>query len=92
MLRNVMQSNFNRVVDGLPKNWTPPPNQHFRLNADAAFNEQLNTYGVAELVRNHDGHMLFAFGKRILQPGSMVYTKLLVIQERIKLVCEKDLI
>lgn len=72
-----------------PKVWAPPPDRHFRLDVDETVNEQLNIYGVAGVIQNHDGNMVLSFGQRIMQPVSVVHAELLALNEGLKLVCEK---
>ncbi|XP_073271551.1 uncharacterized protein [Primulina huaijiensis] len=51
-----------------------------RLDVDAAFRDQQNSFGVAGVLRNSDGNLILAFGRRIEKPLSVVHAELIALK------------
>ncbi|XP_073059735.1 uncharacterized protein [Primulina eburnea] len=62
-----------------------------RLEVDAAVNETNDNYSIGGVVRDHDGHILIAFGRLISKPLSVVHGELMAIREGLRVIQERDL-
>ncbi|XP_073021819.1 uncharacterized protein [Primulina eburnea] len=66
-----------------PRDWTVPPVDHLRLDVDAAYNINSNSYAIGGIVRNHEGQPVLAFGKKIHKTPSVTSAELVAIEEGI---------
>ncbi|XP_073019483.1 uncharacterized protein [Primulina eburnea] len=60
--------------------WTPPIENHWKLNVDACFNLNSQSFGIAGIVRGSNGEAILAFGRQINQPLSVLGAELLAIK------------
>ncbi|XP_075481264.1 uncharacterized protein LOC142521977 [Primulina tabacum] len=74
-----------------PKTWTAPQINELRMNVDAAYNVNLNSFAVGGVVRNHEGQPLIAFGMKIRKPASIVYGELAAIDIGMKIANDHNL-
>lgn len=86
---HISQDSSSRVTQ--PR-WIPPPVNQLRLEVDAAYNENSNCYAIGRVIRDHDGNIQIAFGRKISKPQSVIYSELLAIREGIHVVRERDLV
>ncbi|XP_075515861.1 uncharacterized protein LOC142550670 [Primulina tabacum] len=71
--------------------WTRPPVNTLKLEVDAAVNFDTGGYSIGGIVRDHDDQILFAFGKRISKPQSVVFAELLSIRDGMRLLEERGI-
>ncbi|XP_075473411.1 uncharacterized protein LOC142504428 [Primulina tabacum] len=71
--------------------WTRPPVNTLKLDVDATVNFDTGGYSIGGIVRDHDGQILVAFGKRISKPQSVVFTELLSIRDGMRLLEERGI-
>ncbi|KAK6155028.1 hypothetical protein DH2020_009276 [Rehmannia glutinosa] len=65
--------------------WTNPPLGKVRLDTDACFNMDRGLYGIGGVIRNNQGQLLFAFGKKIAKPTSVLEGEMCAIIEGLNL-------
>ncbi|XP_075475824.1 uncharacterized protein LOC142513002 [Primulina tabacum] len=71
--------------------WTRPPINTLKIEVDAAVNFDTGGYSIGGIVRDHDSQILFAFGKRISKPQSVVFAELLSIRDGMRLLEERGI-
>ncbi|XP_073042013.1 uncharacterized protein [Primulina eburnea] len=72
--------------------WKKSQVNHRRLEVDATINEATNNYSIGGTVRDHEGHILIAFGRKISKPLSVVHGELVAIREGLRVIQDQDLI
>ncbi|XP_073120771.1 uncharacterized protein [Henckelia pumila] len=53
-----------------------PTHGTLRLDVDAAFRDNLNSYAIGGIIRNLDGQPILAFGRKIEKPLSVMFAEL----------------
>ncbi|XP_075492475.1 uncharacterized protein LOC142530527 [Primulina tabacum] len=71
--------------------WKRPQVDQRRLEVDAALNEATGNYSIGGTMRDHEGHILIAFGRKIYKPISVVHGELVAIREGLRVILEQDL-
>ncbi|XP_073042029.1 uncharacterized protein [Primulina eburnea] len=71
--------------------WQRPMEDQRRMEVDAAVNEATDNYSIGGIVRDHAGHILLAFGRKIPKPVSVVHGELVAIQEGLRVIQEQNL-
>ncbi|XP_075475623.1 uncharacterized protein LOC142507687 [Primulina tabacum] len=69
--------------------WTRPQVDQRRLEVDAAVNEATDNYSIGGTVRDHEGHILIAFGRKISKPLSVVHGELVATREGLRVIQEQ---
>ncbi|KAK6118865.1 hypothetical protein DH2020_047396 [Rehmannia glutinosa] len=64
-----------------PSKWIPPPWGKLRMDVDACVNEARGSFGIGGVVRDSQGKLMMAFGKRIDHPISVLEAELRAICE-----------
>ncbi|XP_075473485.1 uncharacterized protein LOC142504522 [Primulina tabacum] len=64
---------------------------HWKLNVDACFNLNSQSFGIAGIVRGSNGEAILAFGRQINQPPSVLGAELLAIKYGILELKEQNL-
>ncbi|XP_073270345.1 uncharacterized protein [Primulina huaijiensis] len=73
-----------------PTRWLPPPSEFLRLDVDASYSTNLNTYAIRGAVRDHQGKLICAFGNKIKQPLSVTHGELIALYEALKTLYDKN--
>ncbi|XP_073017925.1 uncharacterized protein [Primulina eburnea] len=74
-----------------PTRWQRPQMDQQRLEVDAAINEDTGNYSIGGAVRDHAGHLLIAFGRKISKPLSVVHGEMVAIREGLRVIQEREL-
>ncbi|XP_073153466.1 uncharacterized protein [Henckelia pumila] len=65
--------------------WYAPPPYCLRLDIDATVNYKSNSFAIGGVIRDHQGQLIFAFGRRIEKPPSVVFVELEAIKDGLRL-------
>ncbi|XP_073137107.1 uncharacterized protein [Henckelia pumila] len=90
-LKMVHGSSSATITNNVHIKWMPPPRGKLRMDVDAAFNVDLNLYAIGGVVRDHEGSLVIAFGKKVPQVPSVVHAELMAISAGLNIVVDKGI-
>ncbi|XP_073025263.1 uncharacterized protein [Primulina eburnea] len=66
------------------RSWKKPDINQLRLETDATYNENSNSFSVGGVIRDHEGKIVLAFGHQIKKTTSVVYAELEAMREGLR--------